>query len=1123
MTSQRVFPAAMLLSFGLIVGCARGDASPKPAGASTQASASAELLKTSFDDAADLPAGWKIEGDVTVDGQDAFDGSRSLVLSRDQAAITRPVYAVSPLFPVEQGGYDVVVSAKTDLQSPDNSYNGVVSLELTDTNGKTANGPLVAEIDGTRNWQRIARQVDVPASYTHARVRVQINKAAGRFWVDGLSVKRAATSGKDAVVNRLFFDTAQMGNLLYPADSRVVKLTTWTMRPLEASERDVSCVVRDYFGAEQAKPLSAILKEAGRKDAFYVYEGSVDLAPVTLEIGRYYELHGTITKSDNTPFSNYTSFAILPEAPANSYKPETIPFTARTWDARIPEAQPLTHRIGIRIGGLWGRWSADAPYEANMPNAELVQKLGMGIITGTPAHAVEMRSAGWEKYTDEVMRQGTRNFLKKYGHIRPLIFNLGNEPHNKGDEVKANVAAYKAVYEEVKKFDPSITVVSTSVGPEEDFFKHGFGNYCDAYDFHVYGDSAQIRDVIENQYPALFAKYGQKKPIWCTEFGLNSHGMARLPVASEMVKKFANFFAAGGAVCSWFDIMYPDPDATITGSGSEAHNIFDCRYNKYAPKLEAISNYNVVNTILDKKFIEEKVYEKDIRAFLFRNNKGEALQVWYKDKGRADVGIPMPGVEKVKVIRIDGTLSELDARKQSVTLTINEDPILLLYGGAGTLPTALAKPVAGVAISTRPIVSGREGRLDVGVYDESVVRDVELALPFGWTSDRTEATYTGYQAFKRFEYKLRSPAQTTAREASVTVRVRDAEGRVIGEVYDRPTITGAITMSLLPTPATDTQPVGVTLDIRNNSADKQSVKWDVAMLGMKPVLGGKYDDKLVSSDAYFASTPSGEVTLAGGEGQNIFVPLAKVDPHAVYYMKATVKDTTGRQVVDERPVGGFVAVPKIAKGAIKIDGDLNDDAWKLARVQKIDRADEYFDFKRKDGKQRWTGPQDLSAEIRYLWDDEHLYVGVTVVDDIAGGLKADDGIWAQDSLQFLVDPSRTLKQKVGKYDIGLGLGSKGPQAWCFLSADSAASPAGLIKDTTFVVKPTKPGTGNTTYEISFPWSRFSPFKPAPSANLGFTMIVNEDDGEGRDSFLTWFGNAHSKDVDTVGDLILQGP
>jgi len=44
--------------------------------------------------------------------------------------------------------------------------------------------------------------------------------------------------------------------------------------------------------------------------------------------------------------------------------------------------------------------------------------------------------------------------------------------------------------------------------------------------------------------------------------------------------------------------------------------------------------------------------------------------------------------------------------------------------------------------------------------------------------------------------------------------------------------------------------------------------------------------------------------------------------------------------------------------------------------------------------------------------------------------------------------------------------------------------------------------------------------PAVGANLGLALIVNEDDGPGRRSFMGWFGDVHAKQVDTVGDLIL---
>lgn len=35
------------------------------------------------------------------------------------------------------------------------------------------------------------------------------------------------------------------------------------------------------------------------------------------------------------------------------------------------------------------------------------------------------------------------------------------------------------------------------------------------------------------------------------------------------------------------------------------------------------------------------------------------------------------------------------------------------------------------------------------------------------------------------------------------------------------------------------------------------------------------------------------------------------------------------------------------------------------------------------------------------------------------------------------------------------------------------------------------------------------------------MILNEDDGEGRIGFSGWFSGPHTKDLDHVGDLILE--
>ena len=130
-----------------------------------------------------------------------------------------------------------------------------------------------------------------------------------------------------------------------------------------------------------------------------------------------------------------------------------------------------------------------------------------------------------------------------------------------------NVAAYRAVYEEIKKVDPTIPVVATSVEPNEEYFKAGYGKYCDAFDFHIYEEYANVRRTI-GEYRALMKKYDCEKPIWSTELGLNSQGQTRHVVAVELVKKFATFFAAGGENLSWFGLLYPDADGKSAGSSA---------------------------------------------------------------------------------------------------------------------------------------------------------------------------------------------------------------------------------------------------------------------------------------------------------------------------------------------------------------------------------------------------------------------------------------------------------------------------------------------------------------------------------------------------------------------------
>jgi len=351
---------------------------------------------------------------------------------------------------------------------------------------------------------------------------------------------------------------------------------------------------------------------------------------------------------------------------------------------------------------------------------------------------------------------------------------MGNEPHGTGEKVLENVRAYKAVYETVKTFDPKIHVIGTSVEPNEEYFKAGYQNYLDSYDFHIYEHYTNVRRTIR-EYRALMQKYDAVKPIHSTELGLNSQGQTRHAVALEMIKKFTVFFAEGGATVSWFTIQYPDPQGKARGQFGDSHCVFDCKYSLYNPRLDAITHYNMLNGLCDKKFVEEVHYPGGAEAYLFRDARGGCLQVIWRDEGRADVLIPLPSQEDVEVVHLDGSRSRLHNTAGGVSLSVSAEPLLLLYqdkdaGLANALGTAALQleesPAAVSPGATAALVLGGQGLTPDAL---------RVAGPPLWNIALHQA------AEDQVRCTVHVPPTTPAREARIYVQLL-AEGQAVGEL-----------------------------------------------------------------------------------------------------------------------------------------------------------------------------------------------------------------------------------------------------------------------------------------------------------------------------------------------------
>ena len=725
-----------------------------------------------FEDGKRLQDTWKRAGGARVTGPGHDGSDNALLLGRTLDAIGMPTSATGPSFPVDAGSWRVQYAWKADLHSPDNSYHGSVALEVMDRGGAVVETIPVGIGYGQKDWELAAKTIALPRNAATARFRIQLKKTYGSFWLDELSASPLSLGPVERRVERILLATDAVGNLWLPGEKVAFHATVEAIKPLPAPQQVLRYSVRDYWGAEQAPPGEVKLARQPRKGKLFVYTAEIALPGERLEVGKFHELHVAIPQDGGEPVREFSGFAILPPAVTRKYEPERVPFTIRNWDSRVPVYFRLADRLGLRQMGVWGGWSSKPPYKPHCPGIDLCKELGARWVTGTPASSVERK--GFAEYSEAALRQGMRNFLEAYAKRGLAMIAMGNEPHGTGQKVLDNVRAYKAIYETVKAFDPKIHVIGTSVEPNEEYFKAGYQKYLDSYDFHIYEHYSNVRRTM-GAYRELMKKYGAVKPIHSTELGLNSQGQPRLAVAREMVKKCTVFFAEGGATVSWFTIQYPDPKGKARGQFGDSHCVFDCKYSLYNPRLDAIVYHNVLNGICIKKFVEEKRYPNGVQAYLFRDERGLCLQVLWLDGKREDALVPLPAKRDIELVRIDGSRTVLQSPQGGITLTLSDDPILLLYdGGETALAKTLGTPTLSLAAAPDAVRRGESSIFSLA-GKALTAESIQVRCPPLWKASLKQA------GRDRVAVTVRAPRETPAREARLTVQ-RLAAGSVIGEL-----------------------------------------------------------------------------------------------------------------------------------------------------------------------------------------------------------------------------------------------------------------------------------------------------------------------------------------------------
>lgn len=139
----------------------------------------------------------------------------------------------------------------------------------------------------------------------------------------------------------------------------------------------------------------------------------------------------------------------------------------------------------------------------------------------------------------------------------------------------------------------------------------------------------------------------------------------------------------------------------------------------------------------------------------------------------------------------------------------------------------------------------------------------------------------------------------------------------------------------------------------------------------------------------------------------------------------------------------------------------------------------------------WSGPEDQSADIFLAAGDGLLKVRVCVTDDVHVKSKNAENCFMEDGLQLAL----AIPGQPGHWEFGfaeLEDGAPGTHIW--IRPDGFSSP-----DLRLAVS--HPAKNRTVYEIGIPMAAIGLTQKQLKAGIQFNLLINENDGEGRDGWL----------------------
>lgn len=987
----------------------------------------------------------------------APEGAVAKVNSRENA-LNRPYLELSPqrvneLSPVWHGDAAVQVTAMTET--------GLVlnwSAAASDTTGYRvySNGTLIGTTDSGSRTLPITG-LEAGKKYTF---KVEAGNQSGQWSTDGpfITVRIPKTELVPVVLGNVF-------SIEEPVQMRI-----------ETTRPNMTWKVLDWKGEAVSEGTA-------------VSSGGAALIDIpTAKLG-YFTFQARVESVLYEPVDLVTSFTVVP-APADLASLEGSPFGVathlhRTFFGWTPELTQLMRYAGIKMVRDGIEW----------PSIERTK--GEYTFTGPDAYMGELRDENFDflfvsgfnnplydnnstPYTDEG-RQGFANYVKayadKYADFMDAFevyneFNGGFGDRGTGPADSKPDYYYKLLkttYETVKPAHPGLPVVGmvtagTPLTWMEEVFKLGGLNYMDAVSFHPYRypDSPDgMGDVIQG-LDQLIRKYnnGQPKPMWISEFGwptfIGAKGVTEKVQADYVLRSHVVALSKGVEKIIWYDFMN---DGTVKDLNEDnfgiIRNVAD-EMGPHSPKPAYAVYAAMTKELTHAEFVREEKANPAVKSFVFDQN-GQPLRVLWS--AAASTSAALLTDQPVQILDMMGNVNTLVPYEGKVYLTLTGEPVYIKGN------------ITGIALDATFSLNGP------GAYAGEPV-DVTVTMSNSGLQELMFALDVEGQ-----RYPLQADAgATVSREVRMTGLDQPGQRFMDGWLYAGSNRVGYLRYAATVQPSYE---ITIHPAFSDTAATEQALKFKIKNLSAeKPLSVVKAEWKLGAQ----SGTEQWNAALNPGEMRTFTIPIRPT------------------------PIGaGNAAQVKLAlgtAGSYSYQGNLEFNPIFPGTIQAVDGVPDpeitasapIIDLAKGTNKiSGYQGAADLGGGVWLHYDRDNLYLTARIQDNLHAYPKSGAEIWQNDSIQFGI--SKGLPgQSTDWYEYGLSQTGNGPQLYRWTAPKGKA--AGTVDNGQLQIK--RDETKKTTvYELALPWSELEPVRVAKDGVISFSLLVNDNDGNGRRGWIEW--------------------